>query len=105
MSKEDNYFVWHFESHFARSKAPRSLFGTKIRHSASRGTSRPQAPCIARTDASLRLHLRGKLPAGISEFIQANEYAIGYIDAGHGHRLGLSEVALQNKNGKSRRAW
>lgn len=41
---------------------------------------------------------------GISEFIQANEYAIGYIDAGHGHRLGLSEVALQNKNGKYRKS-
>jgi len=37
---------------------------------------------------------------GIATFIADEEYSIGYIDAGHGHSLGLSEIALQNKNGK-----
>ena len=36
---------------------------------------------------------------GITEYIQNNEYAIGYIDAGHGHEQGLSEIKLQNLNG------
>ena len=36
---------------------------------------------------------------GMSEFISSNEGAIGYIDAGHGHEHGLSEVALLNKAG------
>merc|ERR1740130_279420 len=37
---------------------------------------------------------------GMSKFIEENEGAIGYIDAGHGHEHGLSEVALRNKDGK-----
>ena len=36
---------------------------------------------------------------GMSTFIEENEGAIGYIDAGHGHEHGLSEVALRNKDG------
>ena len=36
---------------------------------------------------------------GMSDFIQDNEGAIGYIDAGHGHSAGLGEVALQNRDG------
>jgi hypothetical protein len=35
----------------------------------------------------------------MSKFIEENEGAIGYIDAGHGHEHGLSEVALLNKDG------
>lgn len=37
---------------------------------------------------------------GMSDWIEANQYAIGYIDAGHGHNLGLSEVAIRNANGR-----
>ena len=36
---------------------------------------------------------------GMSDYIEANPYAIGYIDAGHGHNLGLSEIAIENRNG------
>ena len=32
-------------------------------------------------------------------FLNKNPYSIGYIDSGHGARLGLSEVALKNKDG------
>ena len=32
--------------------------------------------------------------------IGANEYSIGYIDAGHGHKDDLTEVALKNTNGQ-----
>ena len=37
---------------------------------------------------------------GMAAYIQTTDFAIGYIDAGHGHDSGLSEVALQNKDGK-----
>ena len=36
---------------------------------------------------------------GMAGFIAANEGAIGYIDAGHGHAANLGEVALQNADG------
>jgi ABC-type phosphate transport system substrate-binding protein len=36
---------------------------------------------------------------GVSEEIDGNAYSIGYIDAGHGHNLGLGEVSLRNQNG------
>ena len=36
---------------------------------------------------------------GMSSYIASNEGAIGYIDAGHGHAAGLSEIALQNREG------
>jgi hypothetical protein len=32
--------------------------------------------------------------------IGANEYSIGYIDAGHGHKDDLTEVALKNVDGQ-----
>jgi len=38
---------------------------------------------------------------GMASFIQENEYAIGYLDAGHGHSLKFQEVALRNKDGQS----
>mmetsp|Transcript_18373 Transcript_18373/g.39525 ORF Transcript_18373/g.39525 Transcript_18373/m.39525 type:complete len:508 (-) Transcript_18373:827-2350(-) len=36
---------------------------------------------------------------GMSDYIAENDFAIGYIDSGHGHDEDLSEVALQNKEG------
>jgi len=36
---------------------------------------------------------------GMADYIATHEGAIGYIDAGHGVDAGLSEVALQNKDG------
>lgn len=36
---------------------------------------------------------------GMSDYLAANEYAIGYIDAGHGHSLNLEEVSLRNAAG------
>ena len=36
---------------------------------------------------------------GMATFISSNVGAIGYIDAGHGHSAGLSEIALQNRDG------
>ena len=43
---------------------------------------------------------------GMASFIAdpENEGAIGYIDAGHGHNAGLSEIELQNKEGNCERA-
>jgi len=35
---------------------------------------------------------------GMSSYITSTPYALGYIDAGHGHNLGLSEIALLNNN-------
>mmetsp|Transcript_3934 Transcript_3934/g.8772 ORF Transcript_3934/g.8772 Transcript_3934/m.8772 type:complete len:894 (-) Transcript_3934:447-3128(-) len=35
---------------------------------------------------------------GMASFIAANEYAIGYLDAGHGQSEGFAEVALRNKD-------
>mmetsp|Transcript_34660 Transcript_34660/g.83733 ORF Transcript_34660/g.83733 Transcript_34660/m.83733 type:complete len:886 (-) Transcript_34660:215-2872(-) len=35
---------------------------------------------------------------GMAAFIKDNEYAIGYLDAGHGHSEGFAEVALKNKD-------
>merc|ERR1740124_1758017 len=36
---------------------------------------------------------------GMSQYIEENAGAIGYVDAGHGHERGLSEVALRNMDG------
>eukprot|EP00958_Prasinococcus_capsulatus_P000346 scaffold30_cov416-Prasinococcus_capsulatus_cf.AAC.3 len=36
---------------------------------------------------------------GVTEFLQTNEYAIGYLDSGHGVSAGLSEIELENKDG------
>merc|ERR1719230_1163988 len=38
----------------------------------------------------------------MSSKIAATPYAIGYIDAGHGHEDGLKEIALTNKAGSAR---
>ena len=36
---------------------------------------------------------------GMANALQSTPYAIGYVDAGHGHRLGLSEIELRNRAG------
>ena len=36
----------------------------------------------------------------MSKGISGQPYSIGYVDANHGHVLGLSEIALENKAGK-----
>lgn len=38
--------------------------------------------------------------SGMSNYLAKNEWAIGYIDAGHGWEKNLKEVELKNKNGK-----
>lgn len=37
----------------------------------------------------------------MAKYIAENDYAIGYLDAGHGHSLGFEEIALKNKKGQS----
>mmetsp|Transcript_52905 Transcript_52905/g.123832 ORF Transcript_52905/g.123832 Transcript_52905/m.123832 type:complete len:948 (-) Transcript_52905:90-2933(-) len=39
---------------------------------------------------------------GMQSFLDETSHAIGYLDAGHGHDFGLSEVALTNKAGRVR---
>jgi len=39
---------------------------------------------------------------GMQELITGTQYAIGYLDSGHGHDFGLSEVALTNQDGETR---
>ena len=39
---------------------------------------------------------------GMLSYIRGNQYAIGYLDAGHGHDYNLGEVALTNSNGQTR---
>ncbi|CAJ1399585.1 unnamed protein product [Effrenium voratum] len=39
---------------------------------------------------------------GMQSFIMGNQYAIGYLDAGHGHDFEMSEVALTNFAGMTR---
>lgn len=41
----------------------------------------------------------GQGSGGVATFIKDNAYAIGYLDAGHGHDEGFSEIALKNKDG------
>eukprot|EP00468_Gymnochlora_sp_CCMP2014_P007925 CAMPEP_0167750982 /NCGR_PEP_ID=MMETSP0110_2-20121227/6301_1 /TAXON_ID=629695 /ORGANISM="Gymnochlora sp., Strain CCMP2014" /LENGTH=871 /DNA_ID=CAMNT_0007636379 /DNA_START=152 /DNA_END=2767 /DNA_ORIENTATION=+ len=36
---------------------------------------------------------------GMASFLGTTDYAIGYLDAGQGNEIGLSEIALQNKDG------
>ena len=38
--------------------------------------------------------------SGMSGFLAANEWSIGYVDSGHGHEKKLKEVELKNKAGK-----
>jgi len=35
---------------------------------------------------------------GMAEYLGENDYAIGYLAAGHGHSLNLEEIALQHKD-------
>ena len=37
---------------------------------------------------------------GVSDYLAANPYSIAYVDSGHGHKLGLSEIELKNAAGK-----
>jgi len=37
----------------------------------------------------------------MAAYIAENDFAIGYLDAGHGHSLGFEEIALENKIGQS----
>jgi len=37
---------------------------------------------------------------GVSDYISANAYSIGYLESGHGHALNLNEIELKNANGK-----
>ncbi|CAL1169542.1 unnamed protein product, partial [Cladocopium goreaui] len=39
---------------------------------------------------------------GMQSALKDNQYGIGYLDAGHGHDFGLSEVALTNLAGQTR---
>lgn len=39
---------------------------------------------------------------GMQAYIEANEWSLGYLDAGHGHQFGLHEIALTNADGQSR---
>eukprot|EP00747_Dinoflagellata_sp_TGD_P051967 gnl/TRDRNA2_/TRDRNA2_147641_c0_seq1.p1 gnl/TRDRNA2_/TRDRNA2_147641_c0~~gnl/TRDRNA2_/TRDRNA2_147641_c0_seq1.p1 ORF type:complete len:904 (+),score=158.83 gnl/TRDRNA2_/TRDRNA2_147641_c0_seq1:98-2809(+) len=39
---------------------------------------------------------------GMAGLLQKTQYSIGYLDAGHGHDLGFSEIALTNAAGKTR---
>ena len=36
---------------------------------------------------------------GMANALQSTPYSIGYVDAGHGHKLGLSEIELRNRAG------
>lgn len=39
---------------------------------------------------------------GMQSHIEATEYSIGYLDAGHGHDLNFAEIALENADGFTR---
>ena len=39
---------------------------------------------------------------GMQKHIEDTPYAIGYLDAGHGHQYGFGEIALKNKAGRTR---
>ncbi|CAE7643960.1 pstS [Symbiodinium microadriaticum] len=39
---------------------------------------------------------------GMQQHISDTPYAIGYLDAGHGHQYGFGEIALKNKAGRTR---
>jgi hypothetical protein len=43
---------------------------------------------------------KGEGSGGVASFLKTNEFAIGYLDAGHGIKEGLNEVAIANANGK-----
>jgi phosphate ABC transporter phosphate-binding protein len=43
--------------------------------------------------------LDGQGSDGVASTIETVPYTIGYLDAGHGHALGFSEIALENADG------
>ena len=49
-------------------------------------------------DATYALPRQGS--GNVANEIAANQYSIGYIDAGHGHELGFQEISLTNKHGQ-----
>ena len=49
-------------------------------------------------DATYALPEQGS--GNVANAIAANQYSIGYIDAGHGHELGFQEISLTNKHGQ-----
>ena len=49
-------------------------------------------------DATYALPQEGS--GNMANAIAANQYSIGYIDAGHGHELGFQEISLTNRNGQ-----
>ena len=49
-------------------------------------------------DATYALPEQGS--GNVANAIAANQYSIGYIDAGHGHELGFQEISLTNRNGQ-----
>ena len=49
-------------------------------------------------DATYALPQQGS--GNVANAIAANQYSIGYIDAGHGHELGFQEISLTNKHGQ-----
>jgi ABC-type phosphate transport system substrate-binding protein len=49
-------------------------------------------------DATYALPQQGS--GNVANAIAANQYSIGYIDAGHGHELGFQEISLTNRNGQ-----
>ena len=44
--------------------------------------------------------LRNEGSGNVASAIAANQYSIGYLDAGHGHTLGFEEISLTNAHGQ-----
>ena len=57
-----------------------------------------KSPGAFGVDATYALPQQGS--GNVANAIAANQYSIGYIDAGHGHELGFQEISLTNKNGQ-----
>ena len=60
-------------------------------------TSKPSVPTAAPMWPSDTVAAQGS--GGVSDYLAANPYSIGYVDSGHGHKLGLSEISLKNEDG------
>jgi len=56
------------------------------------------AACAKCTGGKCTVGAQGS--GGVSDALAATAYSIGYVDSGHGHKLGLSEISLKNANGK-----
>jgi ABC-type phosphate transport system substrate-binding protein len=50
---------------------------------------------VAWDDATVAVEGSG----GMSDYVQANEWSIGYMDSGHGHDLDIAELRIQNLDG------